>query len=129
APVRVGPDLERVRLARVSGAYFDVLGLAPALGRAISEHDSATDAPVAVVSEAFWARAYARDAAALGSSIKLQDRLFTIVGVAPASFRGIDLGRAVDIWTPLASDERADARRNRGLGVIARLKRGATQPE
>src|SRR5262249_2464227 len=48
---------------------------------------------------------------------------------APPSFRGLDRAHAVDIWTPLTPDDRPEARENRGLGVVARLKRGATRVE
>ena len=127
APVRVGDDMERVRVSRVSGGYFDVLGLTPGRGRAIAEDDTAIDAPVAVVSETFWARAFARDPSAIGSSIKLRERMFTIVGIAPAGFRGLNLGGAVDVWTPLKRDEGSDARENRGLNIVARLRPGASR--
>jgi putative ABC transport system permease protein len=129
APVRVGNDLERLRVARVSGGYFALLGLAPAMGRAISDEDASTDAPVAVVSELFWTRAFARDPSAIGSTVRLQERPFTIVGIAPTDFRGLSLGKAVDIWTPLVPDERDEARRSRGIGVVARLKRGASEAD
>ena len=129
APVRVGSEMQRVGISRVSGQYFNVLGAAPAAGRGISHIDASTDAPVAVVSDAFWARAFGRDPLAIGASIKLRERTFTIVGVAPPAFRGLDLSRAVDIWTPLKPDDTADARANRGLGVVARLRGGATRVE
>ena len=127
APVRVGDDVERVRVSRVSGGYFGVLGLAPSHGRVISDEDTALDAPVAVISEAFWAKAFARDPSAIGSSIKLRERIFTIVGVAPSAFRGLTLGGAVDLWTPLLREEDPAARENRGLDIVARLRPGATR--
>ena len=127
APVRVGDNMERVRISRVSGGYFGVLGLVPSPGRAVTETDAAGDAPVVVVSEAFWTRAFGRDPSAVGSTLKLRDRTFTIVGIAPASFRGLDLGRAVDVWAPLTKEETAEARGNRGLRVIARLRRDASR--
>jgi putative ABC transport system permease protein len=129
APVRIGNDMERVRISSVSGGYFAALGLTPTLGRGISDDDASTDAEVAVVSEAFWTRAFARDPSAIGSSIRLRDRTFTIVGVARARFRGLTLGRAIDIWTPLKPDYDAEARGNRGLDIVARLKPGATRVE
>ena len=127
APVRVGDDMERVRVSRVSGGYFGVLGLAPSRGRVISDEDTALDAPVAVISDVFWAKAFARDPSAIGSSIKLRERTVTIVGVAPAAFRGLTLGGAVDVWTPLMRDETPEARENRGLDLVARLRPGATR--
>ena len=130
APVRVGEDVERARVARVSGEYFPLLGLTPALGRPIQEHDAARGERVVVVSHAFWKRILGARAAALGGTVRVNDTPYTIVGVAPVGFRGLDLGRAVDMWVPLvAPDQRPDERGNRGLTVVARLRSGATLVE
>src|SRR5688500_12196099 len=57
APIRIGDDVERVRVSSVSGGYFTVLGVTTALGRTIADTDAA-GAPVAVVSHHFWTRAF-----------------------------------------------------------------------
>jgi macrolide transport system ATP-binding/permease protein len=125
APVRIADETERVRISRVSGEYFNVLGLVPNPGRAIAESDVATGASVAVVSDEFWRRALGAQPSAIGSIVKVNDQAVTVVGVAPPQFRGLDLARAIDMWLPLMPPPAtAEARGNRGLLVIARLKPG-----
>lgn len=130
APVRIGDAVERARVSQVSGGYFAVLGLTPALGRALDEEDATAGARPVVVSHTFWKRALAGSPAALGSTIRLNDATFTVVGVAPAAFRGLGLARAIDMWVPLAPpDNTPDARGDRALAVVARLRSGATLVE
>jgi predicted permease len=87
----------------VTGDYFAVLGIHAAHGRTIAAHDDAVDAPpVAVLGHAYWQRRFNGDRSVIGRPLKLDDHLFTIVGVAPASFRGLVVARDVDFWLPLA---------------------------
>ena len=89
----------------VSGGYFSGLGVRPILGRVITEDDEKPDAPpVAVISHAFWSGRFTRDPAVIGASINLNRMLFTIVGVAPPEFFGINPALAPDIWVPLRND-------------------------
>ena len=86
----------------VSGGYFSGLGVLPILGRAIVEEDEKPDRPaVAVISHAYWSRRFARDPAVIGSAINLNRTPFTIVGVAPPEFFGINAELASDVWMPL----------------------------
>jgi predicted permease len=125
APVRVGDDVERVRISRVSGEYFSVLGLVPSPGRAIAGADAATAATVAVISRDFWRRAFGMQPSAIGSTLKLNDRAVTVVGVAPPEFRGLNPGRAMDMWLPLTPPPASpEERGNRGVSIIARLRPG-----
>src|SRR5262245_48647028 len=72
APLRVGDDVSRVRAARVSGSYFDVLKMRPVIGRFLNDSDCAPgSAPIAVVSDALWRRLFAGDPAGLGTVIRL----------------------------------------------------------
>ncbi len=106
-----GGDREPMRLLGhlASGNYFAVLGVRPALGRFfLPEEDRAPGArPVAVLSERLWRTRYGSDPAVVGGTIVLNRRDFTVVGVAPAGFRGPELGRAADLWVPLAMAEAA----------------------
>jgi putative ABC transport system permease protein len=134
APVRIGDEMERVGISRVSGEYFSVLGLVPNPGRAIADADAATGATVAVVSDEFWRRALGAQASAIGSTVKVNDKAVTVIGVAPPRFRGLNLGRAIDLWLPLTPQPPSpEERGNRGVSVIARLKPGHSardaQPE
>jgi predicted permease len=128
AAVRVGDFVERVRVSSVTGDYFQLLGLKPAAGRLIGEDDTrASASPVAVISYSIWMRAFKRSPAVLGSILTLNARKYTIVGIAPEPFTGLDIGRAADVWTPMhPPSSTPDARGNRGIAVVARLAPGAT---
>jgi predicted permease len=94
---------ERVDGEIVSGNYFTLLGVRPALGRGfLPEEDETTGAhPVAVISYGLWQRRFGRDPNILRRTIALNGHSFAIVGVAPRGFRGADLEAAPDVWYPL----------------------------
>ena len=121
----------------VSGNYFDVLGVEPALGRAFTpEEDGAPGAyPVAVVGHKFWRERLAGAADTPGRRVRINGHPFTIIGVAPASFRGTDVGVEPALWVPMAMNrvirpnESAnwyDERRGLFVNAIGRLAPGAT---
>ena len=86
----------------VSGNYFSVLGVSPLLGRAIADGDLEPAAPdVAVVSYSYWSRQFGAEPSVLGRSIAINGAPFTIVGVAPRGFFGVDPQLAPDLWVPL----------------------------
>jgi predicted permease len=76
----------------VSGNYFDVLQVRPALGRMIAEADVVAAAPVAVLSHAYWRTRLNGDPTVLGEALLVNGHPLTIVGVAPAGFEGTTLG-------------------------------------
>ncbi len=83
----------------VTAGCFPLLGVRPALGRGIVNEDERPDAArVGVISDRFWNRAYARSRSALGDTIVLNGVPVTLVGVAPPSFEGLEVGRSPDIW-------------------------------
>ena len=84
------PVVERAGIA--SGNFFDVLGVRPIHGRTFTGRDDLPPLGTAVVvlSEAYWARRFNRDPGVVGRSIELNRRPFTVIGVVPASFRGVD---------------------------------------
>jgi MacB-like periplasmic core domain len=78
---------------------FPLLGVAPILGRRIAPGDETPGAArVGVISYRFWNRVWARSRSAVGSTMTLNGVPVTIVGVAPASFSGIEIGRTPDMW-------------------------------
>src|SRR5215467_13118777 len=89
ANATVGTNAERVLIHEVSGNYFEALGVQPQLGRGIQPLDDthASDA-VAVISDGFWEREFARSPGVLGMPIKLNDVPVTIIGVNPKGFTG-----------------------------------------
>jgi predicted permease len=110
----------------VTANFFDVLGIRPAFGRAFTDGEDAPGAPaVAMISYGLWGRAFAFDKQAIGKTITIDGRPTTLVGVLPKDFRFRD--NASDIWTPLATPQRArEQRGNRWLRVVGRLRDGAT---
>lgn len=131
APIRIGDEVARVRVARVSGRFFDLLGVGAALGRPLGDADAASGtADVAVVSHHFWANAFASQPSVLGSTVTLNGRIVTIVGVAQPNFRGLDLGRAIDLWIPLVPPQATPSSRgDRSYAVIGRLKPGSSRAD
>ena len=85
----------------INTEYFDVLGIRPAAGRffGASEADVAVPTPVAVISNAFWHRAFDARRDVIGRHVRIGSFELTIVGIAPPDFSGVDLD-AVDIWAP-----------------------------
>jgi predicted permease len=71
-----------------SGNYLTSLGVQAARGRVYTEQDAATRAPVVVITDAFWAKEFGRDPAAVGTTLHLNDAPFTVIGVLPAVFTG-----------------------------------------
>ena len=90
----------------VGGDYFSVVGVQPALGRALQPADDSASAPrVIVLSDSLWRRRFAADAAVVGRTVKLAGELFEIVGVAPAAFGGVDMPNVLPTaaWIPLSA--------------------------
>jgi predicted permease len=124
-------DDELVIADLVSGEYFTVLGLKPAAGRLLSPVDDivATTSPAAVISDRYWERRFGRSPSAIGRTFTIRDRVFTIVGVTPPSFRSVRLGSVPDVTLPLAlmtTDQQRRSMDSNTLSMIARLRPGAT---
>jgi predicted permease len=96
-------DFETANGARVSGNYYEVLGLQAALGRLLTAQDELLNPAVAVLSYDYWQTRYAGSLAALGSSFTLDGTSFTIVGVAPKGFSGLQPGHRDDITIPITT--------------------------
>ena len=88
--VTVRGNAQRANVDMVSGNFFNVLEARPQLGRALQASDDQPGAPspVAVISDELWTREFGRSTAALGQTISVNQKLFTIVGVAPRGFTG-----------------------------------------
>lgn len=120
----------------VSGNYFELLGVKTALGRPLAPGDDREGAPpVVVVSHAFWQSRLGANPAAVGRTLLFNDVPFTVVGVAPAGFRGINIIDAPDYWIPTSTyrvimqPQGRDAfvsRRAVMVSVVGRLKPGVT---
>jgi predicted permease len=101
--LQTGPRSEPTPVQLVSGEFFSVLRLSPALGRLLNPGDNQTVGgnAVAVISHGFWQREFAGSSDTVGRSIRLNGAPFTIVGVAPEGFRGVVLESPTDVWIPL----------------------------
>jgi predicted permease len=106
----------------VTGNFFPVLGLKPAIGRLIGPQDdpSAAAGAVAVVSWPFWNARFHLDPAILGKRIVVQDRPVTIIGVTPRAYFGLRAGSRTDVWLPRMPNA------SMGLYLLGRLKPGVT---
>ena len=89
----------------VSGDYFPVLGLTPALGRLFTPADDRPGCgfPGAVVSHDFWQRELGGDRHAIGRTLNVHSRQVDIIGVAPAGFTGLQVGHTFDVALPICS--------------------------
>ena len=90
-------------LEAVSGGYFSVLGIRTAVGRGLSSEDDRPGAdPAAVLSHSWWQSSFNGDSSVIGTTIYLNFRPFTVVGVASPEFRGTDSGFRPHLWIPFA---------------------------
>jgi predicted permease len=98
---------ERIPAARIAASLLDVLGMAPAFGRAFTPEEDTGRQPVAILSNGLWRRKFGSDSAVVGRSIVLDRRAYTIVGVMPAGFtfpnRGPHLNNIpADVYVPMS---------------------------
>jgi macrolide transport system ATP-binding/permease protein len=100
-----GDDAAELVLAQlVTGEWFSVLGVGAQRGRVLTAADdaSASGQDVAVLSDGYWARRFARDPAVVGATVRLNGHPLTVVGVAARQFEGFMVGDPVDVWAPTA---------------------------
>ncbi len=127
--------MEDVSGQLVSGNYFPALQVAPRMGRYIVPDDDRPGIPgggVAVISAAFWHSHFGSDPKILGRPLTLNRKAFTIVGVMPESFMGMDRDERPDVFIPLESEPLVDAPFNAiaagyrvwWMWIGARLKEG-----
>ena len=95
------PELVAAEL--VSGNYFDVLGVQPALGRLlVASDDAVADAnPVVVLSFSYWQRRFGSDPSIVNQSLLVNGRPFTVLGVAPPGFHSVVMGDTPDVFVPM----------------------------
>ena len=122
----------------VSGNYFDVLGVRPALGRLlVASDDVVPDAnPVAVLSFSYWQRRFGSDPAVLNQSILINGRPFTVLGVAPPGFHSVVMGDTPDLFVPMTMKGEIRPgitdlleRTSRWLNIVGKLKPGLTREQ
>src|SRR3989442_1711905 len=89
-----------------SGEYFNTLGVSGLVGRTLTSNDDrrGCQTPPAVISYGFWQREYAGSPSVIGRSLRLDGHAYDIVGVPPASFFGMEVGRTFDVVVPLCAE-------------------------
>jgi predicted permease len=124
---------ERVHAELVSGTYFPVLNVPPALGRVLDQDDERAPRghPVVVLSHRYWRDRFRSDPAVIGSSLRVTNHPMTIVGIAREGFDGTNLGSATDLFVPIAMaaqvtpiENPLSDRRMRWVNVFGRLRPG-----
>jgi predicted permease len=117
----------QIRVARVTASFYATLRVAPALGHAPGADEDATNAGhSAVLTADYWRREFNADPGALGRTLTLDGRLYTIVGVMPRGFQ-FALLREAQVLLPVAFEQIEVERRGRmPFNVVARLKPGLT---
>ncbi len=126
-----GDTVKSVSGYSVTGNYFDLLGVEPQLGRLIQAADvrGPNSAPYMVLSDSLWRSAFHADPGVVGTVVRLDKDLFTILGVAPPRFHGTERFVWPDYWIPVVNHFDAEYLRDRTgwpLTVIGRLKPGVT---
>lgn len=126
-------EMEKAFRQFVSGDMFSMFGLKPAAGRLLSSHDDVTPGahPVAVISYDYWTRRFGRDPSAIGRTLRVDDNVFEIVGVAPDGFTGTETGTLTDVFFPMAMKriETLTSWNNFWLRTLVELKPGvAAEP-
>jgi predicted permease len=102
--VRIAEVTSRVNGEMVSGTYFPVLGVQPALGRLLTPEDDRIGAgnQVVVLSHGFWKSRFAGDRRVIGQTLDINGKPLTIVGVVQAGYEGLDVGAPVQVFAPIA---------------------------
>jgi len=128
-------ETERASGELVSGNYFEVLGVPPALGRVLGPADDVSPGghPLAVLSHGYWTRRFGADPSVLNSAIVVNGTTLTIVGVAKAGFAGVQPGRNADVFIPISMKaamtpfwDGMDDPKDYWVQLIGRLKPGVS---
>jgi putative ABC transport system permease protein len=125
-----GHEAHQVRASLVTGEYFELLDVRPAVGRLFSAEEAhAGGARVAVLGHGYWQRHFGADSGIVGRTLRIGQGSYTVVGVAASGFSGADL-RTTELWLPIhvAATDFIDGGLTRDVSwvqVLARLRPGA----
>jgi predicted permease len=146
---RAGAE-ESARGQLVSGDFFRVLGVPALIGRMLGPEDDRIPGahPVTVISHGYWKRRWAEDPKVLGQTLTVNGAAFTVVGITPPEFFGVEVGRPPDIWIPTMMQAEIRYRSNYSstgsarsempwpnqpdiwwLAVMGRTRRGVAAPQ
>ncbi|HEU0139796.1 MAG TPA: ABC transporter permease [Bryobacteraceae bacterium] len=120
AVVNAGAGAERAQAHLVSGSFFPALGVNALMGRSMGPSDDRHS--VAVLSHGFWSRRFGADPSILGRTVRVNGEPFTVVGVMPPAFFGVDRSEIPDLWLPIPAGVRPQAE----VWVLGHLKPGVS---
>ena len=129
-----GEHPQRLFGSLASCNYFDVLAVNPALGRGFTQEECAAPGSVVVLSDKAWRNIFGADDGILGRRVTLNRVAMTVIGVAPAGFRGTEIF-AAEFWAPLTMDPAIDPGNSlqndnlSWLAMVGRLKSGTALEE
>ncbi len=125
-----GEDLQGRFICMVSANYFDVVGVKPIQGRFFTDEEAAPDAmqPVAVANHTFWQRT-GGGSDFVGSTIRVNKTEYTVIGITPEGFVGLNTSIGPDVWLPLGMNEAVFGRSIKDavlypLNLVGSLPRG-----
>ena len=123
---------ERFEGQRVSAAFFPTLGISPRIGRDFQPSDDRLRSPnVVILSDRLWRRRFGAHPSIVGNTVRLDDNLFTVIGVMPATFEDV-LEPSAELWAPLQYDPSlpSDGREwGHHLRMIGRLQPSITNQQ
>src|SRR5215469_2204209 len=136
--VSTGGESSLTAAELVSGTYFSVLGVSPALGRLLTMDDDQVpgSSPVVVLSYDFWKKQFGSAQDIVGRKVLVNQHAMTVVGVAAPTFHGIDVGEVPSVWIPAVMSAQAIPgfntmldRRTRWMQILGRLKQNVSLAE
>ena len=120
----------------VTGGFFPTLGVRPILGRLLTNEDDRPGNAVAVISYAFWQKRFGGNPAAVGAKLTLNQIPFTLVGVTPPEFFGVQVGSSPDFWIPMRALDQLQPGQSEWnqpfdswLRIMGRLRPGRTREQ
>jgi putative ABC transport system permease protein len=119
-----GQPPERVDCENFTPSVFQALGIKPVLGRVLAEDENQVDngAPVLLISSRFWQRRFNNDRGVIGTTLRVDGVVKTVIGVMPPNFYVFD--DQADFWTPVNWTRTEVQSTQYNMGVVARLKQG-----
>jgi predicted permease len=123
-------EAEQVNAIFLSAGFFEQLGVTPVLGRTFApDEDHTGGTPVVMISAGFWRRKFGSAPDALGKSVTLDGKVYTLIGVVPSSFNFLETSATTDLYLPIAQWSNPvlmDRAAGLGIGGVGRLKPGVT---
>lgn len=117
-----------------SGNFFDLLGARPELGRFFhaSDEQGPNSAPYVVLSDQFWRAHFDSDPRVIGTTVEINKHTFTVIGIAQASFHGVDAVIWPSYWIPIVNEQEIEGwdflvnRLNHNIWMVGKLKAGVS---